>query len=186
MRKLSLQIVKQTVLPLAAAAVSYCVMDSSHWSEVRTEAMLVFSVMAGAVLFRLGRGVPSIDVGEIDVEDVKRLAYIYNTIASRLSWVMASNAIALAGLVLIEFIYKYFTSVAQWATAGLIFSIVFSAIRAIDLVRGDVDLTKFLSSVMIKNAQRRHARKQSASIEKVKRKDEFRPPDNYGKIIDQH
>ena len=186
LRSISVTRIVRIVLPFAAAATAYCGMDSSHWSEVRTEAMLVFSVMAGAVLFRLGRGVPSMDVGELAMDDVQRLAYIYNTIASRLSWVMASTAITLAGLVLIEFIYKYFTSVAQWATAGLIFSIVFSAIRAIDLVRGDVNLTKFLSSIMIKNAQRRHAKKQSASIEKVKHKDEFQPPDNYGRIIDQH
>ena len=175
----------QIVLPLVAAAAAYCGMDSSHWSEVRTEAMLVFSVMAGAVLFRLGRGVPSIDVGEIDVEDVKRLAHIYNKIAWRLSWVMASTAIALAGLALIEFVNSHFASLAQWATAGLIFFIVFSSIRMIELVRGDIDLTKCLSSVMIKNAQRRHAKKQSESIEEAKRKDDFQPPDNYGKVIDR-
>ena len=187
MKKLPVQIFAQSLLPTVAAVACYFHMEPSRWLDIKQEIMLVLSIMAGAVLFRLGRGVPYMEVGELSTTDIKKLAEAMKIISLRLSYVLAVTSISLIGLALIEVIHKI-TPITQASTALLAFFIVFSICRAVMLVMGDINFTVLQSEIMVKNAQRRSAKRNSAALtkemEKENERSPFHPPSNYGNLID--
>ena len=67
-----MQISVQLSLPIAAAMICYLYMNPAQCLGIKQEIMLVLSVMSGTILFRLGRGIPYMDTGELSINDVKK------------------------------------------------------------------------------------------------------------------
>ena len=187
MKKLLMQMSVQLSLPIAAAVICYLYMSPLQWLGIKQEIMLVLSIMAGAILFRLGRGIPYMEVGELSIGDIRKLADAMKTISFRLSYVLAVTSISLIFLSLIEIIHRSIQA-PQTTTAVLAFFIVFSVCRAVVVVMGDINFTALQSEIMIKNARRRSAKRKvsivSEQMIKEERENPFRPPSNYGNLID--
>lgn len=187
MKKLLMPIFVQLSLPIVAAMTCYLHMEPSLWIDIKREVMLVLSVMAGAILFRLGRGIPYMEVGELSISEIRKLANAMKTISFRLSYVLAVTSISLIGLALIEIIHRV-TQTPQAATAVLAFFIVFSICRAVMVVMGDINFTALQSEIMVQNARRRSAKRKANMVSekmlKEERENPFRPPSNYGNLID--
>lgn len=185
-----LQIVVSGVTAVAAFA-----LDPSDWKSIRPEAMLVLSVLAAAVLFRLGRGFPPVSTDELEVDEARRLAETFRVVARRLAWVAAVAAVALFCLAGMEVGYKLLALLfsaetveicAKAAGSILAFVIALAFCRAVMVVLGDLSATAVQSDNMVKSVQRRHARDAAAALDEAEKAQPFEKPSNYGGVIEPH
>ena len=185
----------QLVVSITVGVVAAVFMESHHWAHIRAGTMLVLSILAGAVLFRLGRGMPTVDMDELEVVEVEELTSAFQIVTNRLVWIVKVTGVALVGLVGIDFIHKVVECLllefsisptfAVQATTGLLaFVIALAFCRAVMLVRGDQDLVVVQSRNMVKVAQRRHARHGRSMLDEAEGEHPFQPPTGYGKLIE--
>ena len=174
----------QIVISLVAAALSLA-LDPSDWKSIRSEAMVVLAVMAAAVLFRLGRGFPSISIDELEIDEAQKLAAAFKVVARRLAFVAGVIAVGLFGLAGMEVGYKLITvhlpsSVAEVcvkaAGAALAAVIAFAFSRAVVVVLGDLSAIAVQSENMVKSVQRRHARNSVAAVDEAEGDEPFKKP----------
>ena len=137
--------------------------------------------MAGAVLFRLGRGIPSMDTDELRIHEIEEFTKVITTISVRLSIVMWVTGAALICLSL----HKVFEFLPhQISTGMLVFLITFAFCRAIIVVRGDVGFARFQSDIMVRNAKRRNNVQNIRDAVRLERDESFQSPSNYGGLMD--
>ena len=182
----------QIGFPLAASIGAFFAMETCQWDTIRSEAMLVLSVLAGAVLFRLGRGIPAISIDHLEVEEAENLTRDYKVVSRRLAYVAAVTAVALVGLATIGVVHRYIAQnlptdsgavLAALATALLAFVIVFAFCRAVALVLGDLSSVAAQSDTIVNSVRRRRAREEEEALQKAERDKPFKKPTNYGDIV---
>ena len=182
----------QIAISGVAAAGAFLAMEPCHWDSIRSEAMLVLSVLAAAVLFRLGRGVPLVSIDHLEVDEAESLAEAYRIVSRRLAFVAGVTAAALIGLAMIGIVHHLIelhlppdirSVCAKLATAVLAAIIAFAFCRAFMLVRGDLSSVAVQSESIVKSVRRRHARDVEAALDKAEKTQPFNKPSNYGDII---
>ena len=190
---LLLQIMLQIMLSLAAAVVAFLFMEPAHWGSIRDGAMIVFSILVAAVLFRLGRGIPPVAVDYMEIGEAKILAKTFKTIARRLSIVAGVSTAALLGLAAIGSFHQAETFYAKVLAAALAGVMAFAFYRAVMVVLGDLSSIALQSENMVNcvrrrhvREQRRHARDKIAALDEAEKDQPFKKPSNYGKIIEHH
>lgn len=178
-----------------AVAGASLAMEPDHWDLIRSEALLVLSVLAGAVLFRLGRGLPSISIDHLEVDEARSLAETYRVVTRRLAYVAGVTALALIGLATVGILHRLIATylppdsgavLAALVTAMLAALIAFAFCRAVDLVLGDLSSVTVQSESIVKGVQRRHAREQDEALDKAGRDEPFEEPSNYGDLVKHH
>lgn len=175
----------QFFVPAMATLGAVAVMDPAHWRDVKEPIMLVLSVMAGAVLFRLGRGIPPMDTDELRIHEIEEFTKVITTISVRLSIVMWVTGAALICLSLIDVVHKVFEFLPhQISTGVLVFLITFAFCRAIIVVRGDVGFARFQSDIMVRNAKRRKNVQNLRDAVRLEQDESFQSPPNYGGLVD--
>ena len=159
--------------------------EPSHWFAIATAILLWFSILAAAVLFRLGRGLPPFETEELKMEKIQRLTEAYVRVAKRLSVlfyvIIAAIAFHVAGM-LIFGLSEAESSIHKYIV-GLDSSLVaFVTCRAVMLVRGDVDLVALQSKLLNENAQKRRARAEVEVLAETASASPFEPDPDYGGI----
>ncbi|MCY4548170.1 MAG: hypothetical protein OXC28_07370 [Defluviicoccus sp.] len=184
----------QFLICLVAAAGAFA-LEPSDWLSIRSEAMVVLSVLAAAVLFRLGRGLPPVSTDELEVEEAKRLAKTFQIVARRLAFVAGVTAVALVGLAVLEVGCRLAALhlpplIAEWcfkaAGAVLAFVIALAFCRAVMVVLGDLSAIAVQSDHMVKSVLRRRAGEAAAALDEAERAQPFEKPANYGGLIEPH
>lgn len=180
----------QIIVPSVIAIISYTYMELSQWSEVQSALMLPLSVLAGAVLFRLARGVPELPMDELETEKIKTLVSAYQTVTRRLAWMLGVTIFSIIGLIFIDFARDLFelptelyTDLIQFAAALVVFGVVFSFFRGLALVLGDLDYAKIQSELILTNAQQRNARARITDLNEAEEKKPHKTSPNYGRQI---
>lgn len=151
--------------------------------DLRTEVLTFLSILLGAVLFRLGRGLPQLVVDELDVQEVKRIADAFKEVARRLMWVFGVTGITVLFLISAE---PLVTFAHEWPPLRRV--VVFFAsflstlafVRAVYVVLGDKDLVDLQADLIKRDAQKRHARKAAAELDKAEQAKPFASSENYG------
>ena len=182
----------QIGIPLVAGGGAFIAMEPFHWDSIRSEAMLVLSVLAGAVLFRLGRGLPQVSIDHLEIDEAKKLAEAYIVVSRRLAYVAGVTAASLVGLAVIGVFHRFIVLylppdlvaiVGSTATAILAAVIAFAFCRAIELVLGDISTVAIQSDSIVKGVQRRQALEADKALGKAQQAQPFERPSNYGEIV---
>lgn len=175
----------QILVPMMTTSVAVAIMDPAHWRDVREPAMLVLAVMAGAILFRLGRGIPPMDTDELHVHEIRQFTQVITAISIRLSMVMLVTGAALVGLILIDTAHEFSRFLPHQIPTGiLVFLITLAFCRAIIVVRGDVDFAKFQSDIIVKNAARRKNIQNIRDAQRIEKDESYQPSPHYGRLMD--
>ena len=181
------------IAALCLAAGASLAMEPGDWDSIRSEAITMLSILAAAVLFRLGRGVPSVSVDGLAVEEAENLATAYEEVARRLAAVAALTAIGILGLALTGIVQRLFSlhlpaDVAEVCcklfTACLAAILAWTFCRAVVLVRGDLSSVRVQGRSMVASVRRRHAEQESAALEDAETSSPFGTPPNYGELIE--
>lgn len=179
------------VLCLAAGA--SLAMESKDWDAIRLEGMTMLSILAAAVLFRLGRGVPSVSVDGLAVEEAESLATAYEEVARRLAAMAGVTALGLVGLAVIGIVHRFISLnlpadvaevVCKLLTALLAAVLALTFCRAVVLVRGDLSSVKIQGKSMVASVRRRHVEQTTAAIREAEKSQPFEKPSNYGELIE--
>ena len=176
----------QIVVPAIMAIIAFNFMEPRHWAEIRTEALLTLSILSGAVLFRLGRGMPTVPADDLTVAEVKKLAVAFEVVVRRLVWIIVITGAAIIGLAIVGFGQEISESRIsyQLGNAVLMFLIVFAICRGVILVLGDPDLAVLQSDLLVQSAQRHSARAEEGKLTAAENDQPFKSPRNYGKLIE--
>ena len=153
----------------------------------------MLSILAAAVLFRLGRGVPSVSIDGLDVAEAEKLAKAYEVVAQRLAVVAGWTVIGLLGLAMIGIAHRLIgqhlpADIAQVCcqalTAALAAILALTFCRAVVLVRGDLSSVRVQGKSMVTSVRRRHVEQATAALEEAERAEPFKTPPNYGELIE--
>ena len=179
------------VLCLAAGA--SLAMEPKDWDAIRLEAMTMLSIFAAAVLFRLGRGVSSVSVDGLAVEEAESLAIAYGKVARRLAAMAGVTALGLVGLAGIGIVHRFISLnlpadvaevVCKLPMALLAAVLALTLCRAVVLVRGDLSSVKIQGKSMVASVRRRHVEQTAAAIREAEKSQPFEMPSNYGELIE--
>ena len=188
----------QVLIPFVIAIGAFFAVEPNVWSGVRSDIILVLSVLAAAVLFRLGRGIPPMNVEELELREVQVLAKEFRKVTRRLAIFLLIIVISLIGLSLAEVVDEIFLilfpefsesvqkTIIRVSAAVLIFFIVLTFYRAFLVIRGDRNLASVQGEIMVCSAKRRQNRKVLNTANELKsseKEQSFRNPSNYGKLI---
>ncbi len=188
----------QILIPFVIAIIAFFSIEPSQWSDIRSDIILVLSVLAAAVLFRLGRGIPPMNVEDLELQEIENLVKEFRKVTRRLAVFLVIIGVSLIGLAITEvvdeflkIIFSGFSEASQRtiiriSVAILIFFITLTFCRAYLVIRGDQNLAEVQGKIMVHSAERRHNRKVSDASNRFKDSENEHPfttPSNYGKII---
>ena len=159
------------------------VVEPRHLLDLRTEVLTFLSILLGAVLFRLGRGLPPLAVERLEVRQIKRVADAFKEVARRLMWVFAATGITVLFLIAAEplMALAHGSPMLQRIVAFIASSLsAFAVVRAVVVVLGDRDLVNLQADLIVRDAQKRHARETSAKLDKAEEERPFTTSEDYG------
>ena len=154
------------------------------WFDLRTEILTFLSILLGAVLFRLGRGLPQLTVERLRSSEVQRIGEAFEVVGDRLVWVFAVTGLAILCLILTEPLLAFGHSSIPirgitWVSISLL---ALSLDRAIALVGGDRDLVRLQAGLLRRDTQKRDAEKSAAALNEAERQRPLSPHKGYGGI----
>ena len=159
--------------------------EPRYWPDLRTETLVFLSILLGAVLFRLGRGIPSLAVESARLVDVQRLTEAFKVVGYRLVWVFAVTAIA----ILLVILNKPLLSISQdwpWLVrvigCATVLMITLSVVRAVVMVMGDLDIIRQQAELLKRSAEACHAAESKEALDKAERLNPLASSEGYGGI----
>ena len=170
----------QSVIALALATMAWWHLDLEVWLAAAPGVMVSLSVIAAAILFRLGRGLPGFSVDELNVEDIRKLTSAYTAVAKRLGTILVLVGLAIGSVIAAYFVGETPLWVRPAVTSLGMFSLALVICRAVALVRGDLDLIRLQAKLLVQDARSRRAREQAEEIEDAQRTRPFRNPPGFG------
>lgn len=156
--------------------------DPGWWLDSRPEALTFLAILLGAVLFRLGRGLPQLTVERLGSSEIERIAEAFKVVGGRLVWVFGVTALAILCLILTELFLTLGRDswVVRLATsATLVFSIV-ALERTVAVVKGDRDLIRLQADLVKRDARKRDAAESAKALDEAEQKKPITPADGYG------
>jgi hypothetical protein len=159
---------KNLILPALAGAATWFAVPLEFWHDARSSLLTAFSVIAGAVMVRLARGLPFTNADHFEVEEIRQvttaikqimrslLALIVVVLATMIGFTFVDRAAALF------VIYGLPTTVyiANHALSAVLgFLLAFVLMRIIQVVRGDYGLVELQSKFMIRAVERKEVKK---------------------------
>ena len=153
-------------------------LDRPFWEGIRSEAIIVLGVMAGAVLFRLGRGLPPLEINYLGTEEAKAITLGLEEASKRLAYMVLTITIAIAALtvllVLFDLVGRAHTAKSRPAICRLLSAIVaiiilFVLIRGFALIKGDLSLIRLQGRLAREAVTRRHAQESDKALQQAAR-----------------
>ena len=150
----------QPAIALIVAALGIRFVSPGLWWKLSSELVPVWSIIAAAVLFRLGRGLPNFEVATLSAAEVRNLATAYRTVAQNTAWILVVLVLAICwgllptvwcDLPLMSFTHSIsvFAFIGMWLTT-------LAAIRAVVLVRGDLSLIRLQAKLLEQQIKAQH------------------------------
>lgn len=180
------KIVVQVLLALTLAMVAYCFLDPARWVAVVPDVATGLSILAAAVLFRLGRGLPPFAVGEVSLDRVRTLTRAYEKVSTRLAVILGIALCALISLALARLgLAEREGQLDPWPVgrelmAASVFLSALAIVRGVALIAGDLDLVRLQSSLVAEDARLRRAREEKEKIGEAVQTRPFKNPESYG------
>ena len=156
--------------------------DLSWWFDLRAEVLTFLSILLGAVLFRLGRGLPQLAVERLAASKVQRIANAFKVVGDRLVWVFAITALSILLLLAVEPLLTLGSDslFVRGATAMTLLLSALSLERAIALVIGDRDLIRQQAQLLEVDARKRHAELSALALDEAERRKPISSQEGYG------
>lgn len=163
---------KKLILPGLAAIAAGCVVPLHFWADSRSSLLTAFSVIAGAVMVRLARGLPFTNADHFEVEEIRQVTTAIKQIMRSLQaliFVILGTMIAFTFIERVEtLLTKYGLPLTQalggrGLSAGLAFMLAFVWGRIVQVVAGDYSLVELQSKFMIRAVERKEIEKYEAA-----------------------
>ena len=167
-----------------AFAIGALFVEPNELLTLRAEVLTFLSILLGAVLFRLGRGLPQLAVEELTLNEVQRLTDAFKVVGERLVWVFWVTVFAIFLLILIEPLHTNFCDswLVRVAFSMTAFSIALSLVRVVAVVQGDKDLIWQQAELVKHNARKRSVKREIEDLNEAQRKKPLTPSEGYGDI----
>ena len=177
---------------LIAGAGAVLILDRVSWNAIRSDMIVTLAVMAGAALFRLGRGLPALEIDYLLTDETKAITKGLEEASERLAYMVAAIIVTIIALTFIEFMFDAVDEVVPPNLAGIVCNalsatmagmIAFVVIRGIALVKGDLSLIRLQAKITRETVQRRHAEKAEKALDEASEASPFKSPTGYGAVI---
>lgn len=182
----------QIALSLGAGYATAAYLTPASWLSIAALILVWLSILAAAVLFRLGRGLPTFETEELNPETISRLTRATQGVARRLSflfYIIIGTLVVHLAMVLIGGSAEDVGGSAEdvdFLVLGFVFLdsflVAFTLCRAVILVQGDVDLVALQSKLLKKNAQLRNARRHDNELKQATAESPYTPDPEYGRL----
>ena len=156
--------------------------DPSWWLDSRSKALTFLAILLGAVLFRLGRGLPQLTVERLGSSEIELIAEAFKVVGSHLVWVFCITVLAILCLILTEpfLILGHDSWAVRLATSTTLVLSTMALERTVAVVRGDRDLIRLQADLVKRDAWKRNAGESAKSLDKAEREKPMTPADGYG------
>ena len=172
-------------LMLAALGVTFVRPES--WFRTSSVLVPVLSIVAAAVLFRLGRGLPAFEVAMLSASEVRRLSKAYCMAAQNTAVILfvlfLAICLGLIGTIWGETISACPSRLAQSFTFVGIGLNAFALTCTISLVRGDLLLIRLQAELLEQKIKREHTATNKARRERARKDTPVTTPSGYGGLI---
>ena len=175
----------QIALSLGAGFATAVFLAPTNWLSIAALILVWLSILAAAVLFRLGRGLPAFETEELKPETISSLTRSVQSVARRLSvlfYIIVGTLLVHIATILIGGSVEDGVSLVRTFVGIDSALVVFTLCRAVVLVQGDVDLVKLQSRLLKKNAQIRNARRHDNELQQAAAETPHVPDPEYGKL----
>lgn len=178
-------------LLIAVAVAAWFFVPLSFWHESKAAVLSALSVLAAAVLVRLARGLPFTNADHFLPLEIDQVATAIAAIARSLRALIIVLLLAMAGVVCADLINaamkenvtpEQATTVARLISSLLSLLSVYSFIRVVEVVQGDVDLVDLQGKIM-REAVRRKAIKNFSESQKALAPMEYKGSESYGNLL---
>ena len=181
-------VILQFVVAAVLAAAAYLYLDPTRWLAVIFEVMLAHSILAAAVLFRLGRGLPQFAHEHLSAKRLRELSDAYKKVVQRLGWMLAIIVAAIACLAMSRLSLTTGDDLNVWSIGRELMSVSvfvssFAVIRIVALVVGDIGLVRLQSELIEEEARLRWKEAAQVVSEQASQTDVYQTPKNYGGLI---
>lgn len=177
----------QLAASLALAALGAKFVSPGLWFKASGHLVPVLSIIAAAVLFRLGRGLPPFEVATLSAAEVRRVSDAYRIGARNTAAILIVLLLALCsglfGIVWSE------TAVADCPLLGKSLTFigialnVLAVMRTIALVQGDLSLIRLQAELLEESIRRQHTAVNKVRREHGRRKAPVSTPRDYGGLV---
>lgn len=158
--------------------------DPSWWLDLRAEVLTFLSILIGAALFRLGRGLPQLAVERLDTSEVQRIAEAFKIVGDRLVWVFGITGLSILCLLATEPLLAcgHDSLFVRGATSTTLILSALALDRAVALVRGDRDLIRQQAELLKRDALKRYAEQSASVLDEAERRKPFSSREGYGEL----
>ena len=158
----------QLAATVILTALGFTLVSPARWFDISTAIVPALSIIAAAVLFRLGRGLPNFEVATLPAAEVRRLATAYCIVARNTAVILVVLFLAIA-LGALPALWggnppsEPALFVPTLARTGMTVT-AFAVIRTVALVLGDLALIRLQAQLL-----EQHIKAQHVTINKVRR-----------------
>ena len=172
---------------LMLAALGVTLLRPELWFRASSALVPVLSIVAAAVLFRLGRGLPSFEVAMLSAAEVRRLSKAYCIVAQNTAAILVVLFLAicsgLIGTIWSETISKWPSHMVQSLAFIGIGLNAFAVMRTVALVRGDLSLIRLQAELLEQEIRRQHSAANKIRRERGRKEAPVSTPQGYGDLI---
>lgn len=183
------------LIPIVVGATAGYFVPLSFWKDIMSPALTALSIVAGAGLVRLARGIPFTNPDHFTVQEVRSVASALKLVARRIKLLVIVSLIAIMLVALSgplsDFIEKIRVNhTLQLGLESFISGITgvvngYVGVRLLHVLRGDLSLMELQAEVLEKAAARKAAKDEMQRLEPEEGK-AFRDPEGYGNLIVKH
>ena len=152
----------------------------------------MLAVMAGAVLFRLGRGLPPLEINYLGTQETADITLGMEEASKRLAYMVLAITIAIAALAVLLILFDLVAehappslapAICRLLSAIVAIIILFVLLRGLALIKGDLSLIRLQGKLAREAVIRRHAQESDRALQQAAQDAPFVPPEDYGAII---
>lgn len=156
--------------------------EPTQISTIFPNLTLLLSILSAAVLFRLGRGFPQLEMKHLDSEEIENYCKAYLVVSERMRTLFYVIIFAILLIVLFGYVYEIpeLFSINRIFVSIILGIVVFVLYRTWELVKFDVDLIQLQADLLQKSIQGERADESIDKFEKIRSKKEIETPAGYG------
>ncbi|MCY4127834.1 MAG: hypothetical protein OXG15_01200 [Gammaproteobacteria bacterium] len=171
-------IVLQFSVPLAIGILAGFYLDFQQWSSIVFQIAIFQSILIAGILFRLGRGLPNLDVEHLDGNDIDKLTSAFRDLAIDLRGMFLISMTTIIVL-LFSNIFGSREYGCLWIGLAVFFSVL-TIFKSILLVLHDLDLIELQSNLLKERVEYRRNQLESRKIEEQIISGNYDKPEEYG------
>ena len=167
---------------IATVAVVWFFVEPTQFNAFFLHLIILLSILGAAVLFRLGRGFPQLEVRYLDNEDIEKYCQAYQIASERMKVLFYVIIFTILLIILYGYIYEEseMNILNRIFVSVILGTVLFVLFRTWELVKFDVDLIRLQADLVKKSIRSERVNEEIERIEKDRSKNPIETPVGYG------